>query len=306
MSFAIALLYRPAYSSIMPIFIVEKNDAELAVLDFLQRRIPAAPDAYIKQLLKKGKVCGAKGRLRGHELLAEGDSVQLPESGRLLELLEVAAAEIQPLTVLYESREVLVVDKPAGLAIHRSQGHEGDNLTERVATLLKERGLRFKVAPVHRLDLETSGPVLFGKGKDACGQLGTLFMRQEVEKSYLALVVGKTAGSGQLESTLSAKGKDKLARTDFRALVRTEQASLLELTLHTGRQHQIRRQLADQGHPLFGDKRYRGPCPAALPRLFLHCCRLAFIDPFSGAPIAIEAPLPEDLAGYLPQVGISL
>lgn len=220
-------------------------------------------------------------------------------------MLAVPKAQQQPLQILYQSREILVVDKPAGLAIHSSQGHESDNLTARVEKMLREQGLKFNVAPVHRLDLDTSGPVLFGKGKQACGQLGQLFMRQEVEKYYLALVVGKTAGSGRLESTLTAKGKEKQARTDFRALVRNEQASLLELTLHTGRQHQIRRQLADQGHPLFGDKRYQGPCPTELPRMFLHCCRLAFTDPFSGAPISIEAPLPEDLAGFLPQVRIN-
>ncbi len=290
----------------MPVFINEKNDVYLTLRELLQCRIPAAPPAYLKQLLKKGKVRGTQGCLTGDECLQVGDSIELPDSGRLLELLAVQDAELTPLQVLYESREILVVDKPAGLAIHGSQGHESDNLTARVEMLLADRGQKFKVAPVHRLDLETSGPVLFGKGKQACGRLGQLFMRREVEKYYQALVLGKTAGSGRLDSIVSAKGKEKQARTDFRAIVRNEQASLLEVQLHTGRQHQIRCQLADQGHPLFGDARYRGPCPAELPRLFLHCCRLAFTDPYSGAPIAIESPLPVELAEFLPQVGINL
>lgn len=290
----------------MPDFIVEKNEADLCVEDFLRRRIPAAPQAYLKQLLKKGKVLLAGSALTGTDQLRIGDSVHLPDSSRLGELLEIRVSRPAALTVLFESREILVVDKPSGLAIHSSQGHEQDNLTARVTAWLAARGIRLQVAPVHRLDLETSGPVLFGKGKQACGRLGQLFMRQEVEKFYQALVVGKTPGSGRLESSLSAKGKQKQARTDYRALIRTEQASLLELRLFTGRQHQIRRQLADQGHPLFGDKRYRGPCPEQLPRLFLHCCRLAFVDPFNGTPIDIVSPLPDDLAAYLPQLGIQL
>jgi RluA family pseudouridine synthase len=288
----------------MPDFSVEPSEEQLSVVDFLQRRIPAAPQAYLRQLVKKGKVRSAKGVFQGGERLQAGELIHLPESRRLLELLEIPPARSTALTILYQSREILVVDKPAGLAMHSSQGHEADNLTARVVTYLGAQGLKLQVAPVHRLDLETSGPVLFGKGKQACGQLGQLFMRQEVNKFYQALVVGKTPGSGRLESAVRAKGKAKQARTDYRALARNEQATLLELQLHTGRQHQIRTQLAEQGYPLFGDKRYQGPCPPELPRLFLHCCRLAFMDPFSAAPISIESPLPTELAGFLPLVGI--
>ena len=285
--------------------IVEQSEANLSIEDFLRQRIPAAPESYLKQLLKKGKVNGPAGVLQRNDSLQAGECIQLPDSGRLLELLETVVVPSLPLTILYESREILIVDKPAGLAVHSSQGHETDNLTARVTALLAERKLRIQVAPVHRLDLETSGPLLFGKGKEACGRLGQVFMRQEVEKFYQALVVGKTPGSGRLESALTAKGKEKQARTDYRALARNDQASLLELQLHTGRQHQIRKQLTEKGHPLFGDKRYRGPCPPELPRLFLHCSRLAFVDPFSDTPISIDAPLPAELADFLPTVGLS-
>lgn len=287
-------------------FCVEQDETGLSVGDFLQRRIPTAPGAYLRQLLKKGKVAGAGGTLSADHQLRLGEEVFLPESARLCELLAAPRPVSGALTILYESREILVIDKPAALAIHSSLGHEGDNLTVRVEQRLQARGSKFKTAPVHRLDLETSGPVLFGKGKKACGELGQLFMRHEVEKYYLALVAGKTAGSGRLESTLKAKEKEKLARTDFRALIRNERASLLELKLHTGRQHQIRQQLAECGHPLYGDQRYRGPCPTGLPRMFLHCCRLCFVDPFSGVPVAIDSPLPAELSRFLPRVGISL
>lgn len=285
-------------------FSVTSQENRLPIEDFLQRRIPAAPGSYLRQLLKKGKVQGQDGSLTAGDRLAAGELVRLPESGRLLELLSAKSQAAPAVSILFESGEILVVDKPAGVAIHRSLGHDQDNLTARVATLLADRGLHFKIAPVHRLDLETSGPVIFGKGKRACAELGKMFMQHEVEKFYLALAAGCTAGSGRLESAVPSKGKEKAALTGFRALARSDRAALLELHLHTGRQHQIRRQLAEAGHPLFGDKRYRGPCPAALPRLFLHCSHLSFVDPFSATAIAIDSPLPRDLSEFLPQVGI--
>lgn len=287
----------------MPEFIVDQSEQQLSLEQFLQQRIPAAPAAYLKHLIKKGKVSGPRGLLVASTRLQAGDRIHLPDSARLLELLAAEVVAPMQLDILFESREILAVDKPAGVAVHASEGHQRDNLTARVISHLATRGLHFRVAPVHRLDLETSGPVLFGKGKLACSELGKLFMQHEVDKYYLALVSGRTAGSGQLVSRLSAKGKVKEARTDFRALTRNEHASLLELQLHTGRQHQIRRQLAAEGHPLFGDRRYRGPCPAALPRLFLHCRRLLFVDPFNGVPLEIDSPLPRELAAFLDQLG---
>jgi len=266
---------------------------------FLQQRIPAAPASYLHQLLKKGKVTGLSGPLTESQTVAAGMVVQLPASARLDELRAQVVKSAPEVRVLFESRELLIVDKPAGVAIHSSVGHEADNLTARIATRSAARGEKFRIAPVHRLDLETSGPVLFGKGKQACAAFGRLFIAQQVEKTYLALVSGRLPGSGSLLSPVPAKGKEKEAHTDYRAIVRSDAATLLELRLHSGRQHQIRRQLADLGHPLFGDRRYGGPCPEALPRLFLHCSKLVFQDPFSGANQMVEVPLPADLKGFL-------
>lgn len=285
----------------MPTFTVEENEVRLTTLEFLQRHISAASKSYLRQLLKKGKVVGPRGPVSEQDSLQVGDALVLPESGRLRELLTAPAEreDCGPLEILYESREILIINKPSGLATHSSEGHQQANLTAQVEALVASRGDSYQVAPIHRLDLETSGPVLFGKGKKACSELGKMFMLHDVEKSYIALVKGKTSGGGMLLSNVPAKGKDKPAQTAFRALQRNDQASLLQLTLFTGRQHQIRRQLSEAGHPLFGDKRYGGLCPAELPRLFLHCCQLAFVDPFSGAPLEISCPLPEDLDGFL-------
>ena len=288
----------------MPDFIVSAEEADLTAQQFLHQHIPAAPLGYLRQLFKKGKVRIADKIIAADDSLIVGTKISLPDSSRIQELL-FAPQDLRPqLDILYESREILIVNKPAGLAIHKGKGHERDNLTERVTILLAERGDKFQVAPVQRLDLETSGPVLFGKGKKSCAELGKLFMQGEVTKTYLALVDGKLQGRGDLLSDIPAKGKLKTARTSYQTLVSSDSVSLLEIQLHTGRQHQIRRQLADAGHPLYGDRRYKGPCPRKLSRLFLHCRKLAFIDPFSQQRIEIDCPLPKDLSRFLPQLGI--
>ncbi len=288
----------------MPEFIVTEEEAGLPIEQLLHQRVPAAPESYLRQLLKKGKVKISDDPVKGGDCVALNDRILLPDSNRLLELLANRQIAQPQLDILYETREILIVNKPARLAIHNGKGHERDNLTDQIGIFLAARGDLFRFAPIHRLDLETSGPVIFGKGKKSCSELGKLFMRGEITKSYLALVTGKIIGRGTLLSDIPAKGKLKAAESSYHTLVGNDSVSLLEIQLHTGRQHQIRRQLADAGHPLFGDQRYRGPCPRKLSRLFLHGRRLAFVEPFSKQQIDINCPLPADLTRFLPQVGI--
>lgn len=280
---------------------VRKGEEHLPFVVLLQRRIPTAPAGYLRQLLRQEKITHGEKILSADDRIPVGAIVNLPESKRLRELLGMTTLQI-----LFENRDLLIVAKPPGLAVHTSEGHEVDNLTARCQELLQLRGERFSIAPVHRLDLETSGPLLFGKGKAACSALGKLFMEDQVEKHYLALVAGEMDGASSLHGLVPAKGKLKSAHTDVRTLASSGIATLLEIRLHSGRQHQIRRQLAEIGHPLFGDRRYGGPYPSDLPRLFLHCHRLAFTDPCSGAAIDCEVPLPPDLATYLERCGIAL
>ena len=288
----------------MPEWIVTPEDAGCDLLEFLQRRVPAAPAAYLRQLLKAGRVRRAGTPLAGATVLAAGDEILLPASRRLQDLLVQSGR--QDLVILHESAQILVVDKPAGLATHAGKGHEADNLTGRVEALLQRRGQRFMIAPILRLDLETSGPVLFGKGRKSCSVLGRLMMAGGISKTYLALVDGHPAGEGSLLSQVPAKGTYKSAETVYKRLSGNAAASLVEIELRTGRQHQIRRQFSDIGHPLYGDHRYRGRCPAQLRRLFLHCCRLGFADPFADQPVRVRSPLPAELRDFLGQLGLSL
>jgi RluA family pseudouridine synthase len=278
--------------------IVSITESGLSLEDFLQRRLSAAPAAYLRKLLKDGKI------RRSNDLdtaVAAGEHILLPDSHRLVELLE--QSEKMALTILHETEQLLILDKPSGLATHAGQGHQEDNLTARVAGLLKRRGEHFMAAPIQRLDRETSGVVLFGKGKKNCSVLGTMMMKAEVTKTYLALVKGKIATAGTLTDEISAKGKTKTAVTGYQVLAANDSASLLQIKLGTGRQHQIRRQFQQIDRPLYGDRRYRGPCPDNLSRLFLHCQQMEFVDPFTDIPLRISSPLAQELVTFLQQSG---
>ncbi len=289
----------------MPKLTVSEKATPVTIEEFLHNSLPEAPLGYLHQLIKKGRVKRNHDTLEAGTLVGPGDCIQLPESQRILELLETPHEPVPPLEILFESREIVIVNKPAGLAVHASKGHEKRNLTDQIADYYGARKEHFQVSPIQRLDLETSGPVLFGKGKKSCSELGKLFMSGEVTKGYLALVAGKVDQKGRIISELPAKGKIKEAVSKYQAIATNKTASLLEVRLETGRQHQIRRQFAELGHPLYGDQRYHGPCPAQLPRLFLHCNRLAFINPFDGLQVEVSCPLPAELLTFLTTVKLS-
>lgn len=295
---------RRRYHDVMNEFTVTSRNSGQSVLAFLQEQIPAAPAAYLRQLIRKNKL-----RLNGqtttsqHQLRPE-DVLTLPESKRLAELLQESQQE--RIEVLLEGPDFLAVYKPAGLAIHRGVGHETDNLANRVANWLKRRRLPFGAFPVHRLDVGTSGPVLFAKGRRAAGILGTYFMTGQVAKHYLALVVGETADSGELHTPVPAKGKMRTAVTRYRRTEGNQRYSLLQLELVSGRKHQIRRQLADVGHPLVGDRRYGGPNILNRQQPFLHCSSLDWPGSGDDQRLTVTCPLPQELRPLLAAVGLHL
>ena len=271
---------------------------------FLQQQIPAAPAGYLQQLARKGRLLLNQQTTTGQALLQSGDVVTLPDSQRLAQLLQESQRE--QIEVLLEGPDFLVAYKPAGLAVHRGVGHETDNLADRVGNWLKRRRHPFSAYPVHRLDVGTSGPVLFAKGRRAASILGGYFMAGQVQKHYLALVTGDVADSGELHTPVPAKGKLRTAVTHYRRMTGNQHYSLLQLELISGRKHQIRRQLADAGHPLIGDRRYGGPSPLNCRQPFLHCCYLAWPDPSGGDWITVDCPLPQDLRILLATMKLKL
>jgi tRNA pseudouridine65 synthase len=211
------------------------------------------------------------------------------------------------LTVLYGDDRLSIVDKPSGLLVHRGWG------TDAVVamTLLRDQ-LGRVVYPVHRLDRGTSGALAFALDAEAARLLHALFEGGLARKRYLALVRGVPPESGVVDHPIPNKpgGPRVEARTAFRRLATVERFSLVEAQPLTGRLHQIRRHLKHLGHPLVGDVNYgRGEINRlfreryGLHRLALHARELSFAHPFTGAPLDVRAPLPEDLRGPLARLG---
>lgn len=278
------------------------REDNLPLLEALSLRVPAAPSAFLRQLCKKQRVTVGNCIAEAQRCVHAGEAITVKTSQRWLECLELS--RLQPGQILYEDAQCIVINKPAGLAIHQAQGHD-DNLLVRVRDFLRLRSETFQVAPIHRLDIGTSGAVLFGKGRASISLLGKMIMAGQMTKRYLALIGHRIILPGELNSAVPAKGRTKEALTRFRPVDSVDEYTLLELELGTGRLHQIRHQLATAGWPIIGDKRYRGKIINGMNRPFLHCHYLAFPQPATGQTVAINCPLPEDLWRHLEALGFA-
>lgn len=275
---------------------INTREDSLTLLEALSLRVPAAPRAFLRQACKKKRVLLNGATAEAQQKVYTGDTLTVKTSARFTECLTLS--KIPPEQILYEDRECIVLDKPAGLAIHYAQGHD-DNLQVRLERFLKLRGETFQAPPIHRLDIGTSGAVLFGKGRKMASLLGRAIESGQFVKRYQALVSGRITSAGTLVSAVPAKGKVKEARTRYRPIAFNNDYSLLELELQTGRQHQIRRQLSDSGWPIIGDQRYRGVMINGLSRPFLHCHQLSFPHPQTEEMVSINCPPAEDLQQVL-------
>ena len=223
--------------------------------------------------------------------------------------------EAIPLRIVYEDDDLLVVDKPAGLAVHPSPGHSRHTLVHAILAYcpqLSSIGGEERPGIVHRLDKDTSGLIIVAKHDDAHRSLARQLKERQVEKRYLALVEGLVEPpEGVIEAPIArhprrrqrmavvAGGRE--ARTHYKLLREVDGRSLLEVRPETGRTHQIRVHLAAIDHPVTGDRVYgrRGAGRSPLPRHFLHAQGLVFRHPRTGERLELEAPLPEDLARAL-------
>ncbi len=226
--------------------------------------------------------------------------------------------EPMPLSIVYEDSDLLVIDKPPGLAVHPSPGHASHTLVHGVLAHCSDlSGIGGEKRPgiVHRLDKDTSGLIIVAKNDAAHVSLSRQLKEHKVEKTYLALV------EGQIEPTEgvidAAIGRDphhrtrmavvdggREARTRYRLLRHAGGRSLVELRPETGRTHQLRVHLAAMGYSISGDTLYgrRKGTPDGLTRQFLHAQRLAFRHPATGERLELEAPLADDLASVLAEL----
>ncbi|MCC6558553.1 MAG: pseudouridylate synthase [Polyangiaceae bacterium] len=210
--------------------------------------------------------------------------------------------------VLLLAPRFVVVAKPSGLLVHRGWGEDPVTALE----LVRDRVGR-RVYPVHRLDRATSGALIFALDPDAARALHERIEAGEVEKRYLALVRGVPPGEGVIDHPIPRRegGPRVPAVTAFRRLHAGEAYSLVEARPRTGRLHQVRRHMKHISHPLLGDANYgKGALNRlyrerfGLARLALHAAEIAFIDPWTGAPARVAAPLPLDLRAPFERMGV--
>lgn len=300
-------------------------------LDKLVRRLlPDVPLSGVYKLIRTKRIRVNGKRAAIDHLLAPGDVVEL----RVATPTAAPAggppkprppARLPEVAVLYEDDALLAVDKPGGLAVHPGSGITGATLVDWARHYLgtDPGSLDFKPSPAHRLDRETSGVILVAKKRQAMVKLTEIFTEGRAHKTYLALVKGRMPRSrGTIDLPLAEHQQTARSReerginlqeavTHYRVIASGAGVSLLECTIETGRTHQIRRHLAAVGNPVVGDARY-GDFPYnrtvratwGLKRQFLHARRLEVEHPLTGAPLHVEAPLPEDLVATLHAAGI--
>ncbi|HET9703923.1 MAG TPA: RluA family pseudouridine synthase [Vicinamibacterales bacterium] len=230
-----------------------------------------------------------------------------------------------PFELLHEDEHILVLNKPAGLLSIPSTPDAGwseDTVLRRVREYMEfKHGHKTYVGMLHRLDRDTSGALAVALSKDAHAAGRELFKEHRFDRQYLAVVQGipdppKGTISARISSTYEG-GRRKLvdrrapgldATTEYRVRDRLKDAALLELTLHTGRQHQIRLHLEKLGHPLLGERVYvaadesasaKASARQAPPRAMLHAWKLAFPHPITANRISVEAPMPQDFVKAL-------
>ncbi|MFB4321018.1 RluA family pseudouridine synthase [Paenibacillus sp. JNUCC32] len=210
----------------------------------------------------------------------------------------------QELQVLYEDDFCLVVNKPAGLAVHPDNESRETTLNHVVAAYYEAEGIHAAVRHIHRLDKDTTGPVLYAKNEYAQLKLDEAMREKKIVRMYAAIVQGRV--SQELKRIDLPIGKDRYhasrrrvsltgqaAITHILSAEAYPKASLLHIRLETGRTHQIRVHLSHMGHPLLGDVLYGGPGTFA--RQALHGERLLFHHPFTGESIEVPAPWPQDM-----------
>lgn len=217
------------------------------------------------------------------------------------------------MNIIFEDQNILAVDKPSGILVYHPPHFTKteETLLDQVATKLDFPKMGERTGVVHRLDRETSGVILFAKNPEAEKRLKEIFKERKIRKHYLALVHGKVEpAEGRINIPLGRAPKDRLkvvpkatgkpSETLYRVLsyYPSNDLSLLEVELKTGRMHQIRVHMSAIGHPVVGDKVY-GRRTDKLDRQFLHAMRLEFENPFDKQVIRLESELPDDLERFL-------
>lgn len=289
--------------------------------NFLLRICKGVPKSHIYRVLRSGEVRVNKGRIDQTYRLQTGDVVRVPP-------LRMAQSEVQNVPacefrILLEDAHMLVIDKPAGVAVHGGSGVSFGVIEQLRAARPDAKFLEL----VHRLDRETSGILLLAKKRSALVHLHEQIRLGQLDKRYLTMVAGDWKNARQhiklaLHKYSTPDGERRVrvqadgmpSHTVFRLLRKYQQFALLEAELKTGRTHQIRVHLSASGFPILGDDKYGDfalnkqlqkaqESRAALKRMFLHAWQITFTHPDSGKSVTLQAPLPVECETFLQSLG---
>ena len=289
---------------------------------FLTTLLPSQSRSGVQRLIRDGHVSGAAPSLRPSTVVRAGQQydVDIPAP-----TAAVPEPEALPLRIVFEDRELVVLDKPAGMVVHPGAGHSGGTLVNALLHHVRDlSGVGGELRPgiVHRLDRGTSGLMVVAKNDRAHQELARQFADREVEKEYVALVwgvvhagrridapIGRDPNDRQRMSTKARRARDAVTRVTYSRDL--DGVSLLRVAISTGRTHQIRVHLSAIGHPIVGDSTYGGVrrrtaghvrAVQRLERPFLHSARLVFTHPADGRRVEFDSPLPLDLQGVLDEI----
>ena len=302
---------------------VDEESAGQRLDNYLLRHLKGVPKTHVYRIIRSGEVRVNKARANADTRVATGDVVRLPPV-RVAEPKPTdgpQAAPAREFPALLEDDWVLAIDKPAGVAVHGGSGVSFGVIEQ----LRRARPMARTLELVHRLDRETSGILLVAKKRSALKHLQDQFRERETGKTYLALVLGDwpdrlrvidapllkytvPGGVGEGERRVKVVAKDDPDGMRAITLVKVRQRlpgfTLLEVTIKTGRTHQIRVHLASQGHPIAGDEKYgvfernKALHKLGLKRMFLHAWRLQFDHPATRERVQLQAELPAELAAF--------
>jgi 23S rRNA pseudouridine1911/1915/1917 synthase len=305
-------------------------ESEDARLDRFLATALALSRSQLQRLIKEGSVRVGGRAAKANQPVKPGQEISID----VPELIEAAPApEDLPLPIVYQDKDLIVVDKPAGMVVHPAAGHESGTMVNALLHHVDDlSGIGGEKRPgiVHRLDKGTSGLMVVAKHDRAHKELARQFAQREVEKEYIALAWGEVMAGRRIDAPIGRdpSNRKKMASTESARLRRTRAAvtrvvraehfgrvlTLAQVAIHTGRTHQIRVHLSAIGHPIVGDALYGGVhrrvpgdirAVAHLDRPFLHAARLVFSHPEDGRRMEFLSAMPADLQKVLDELRAS-
>lgn len=294
--------------------VIAEDDSRQRVDNYLVRRCKGVPKSHLYRILRSGEVRVNGGRVAPDYRLQTGDELRIPPLRLAKRSGVLVPRSTRRFGVLHEDDALIVLNKPAGVAVHGGSGISFGVIEQ----LRQQRPEARFLELVHRLDRETSGLLLVAKKRTALAALHAQLREGAILKTYTALVIGRWLDPRRhiklpLHKFLTPEGErrvcvadgGKYAHSTVCLRARWSNFSLVNVELKTGRTHQIRVHLAHLGFPLCGDDKYgdfalnKDLNRVGLKRMFLHAAHLVFCHPLTGAQIDIAAPLPEELQDFL-------